>query len=139
MDDTVIPWHSMDSDLAVEEHEPVGLDDALGIADLYLARAGEKFETGEEAIAATMFGFSRSKEDFIEICVNGSAQISYRLEASDAATSWLGKLFAKVYRYKKELHSREELVEKIKEFFTTPIQQIRRQLESSGRSGDDEC
>jgi hypothetical protein len=130
MNDSNIKWYSMTPKLAVEEHDPIGLDEALKLVDRYLARGGEKFQTAEEAIAATMFGFSRSKSEFIEICINGPAQISYKLEVSDPAASWFSKLFKGVFRRETELHSREELVQKVEEFFTTPVQEIKRQLES---------
>ena len=116
--------------LAVEEHDPIGLDEALQLVDRYLARGSEKFKTAEEAMAATMFGFSRSKSEFIEICVKGPAQISYKFEVADPEASWFRKLFKGVFQYEDELHSREELVQKVEEFFTTPVQEIKRQLES---------
>ena len=116
--------------LTVEEHDPIGLDEALKLVDRYLTRGSEKFKTAEEAIAATMFGFSRSKSEFIEICVNGPAQISYKFEVADLEASWLNKLFKGVFRREAVLHSREELVQKVEEFFTTPVQEIKRQLGS---------
>ena len=115
----------MSATLAVEEHDPIGLDEALKLVDRYLARSCEKFKTAEEAIAATMFGFSRSKSEFIEICVSGPAQISYKFEAADREGSWLGKLFKGALKREAELHSREELVQKVEEFFTTPAGKIK--------------
>ena len=40
------------------------------------------------------------------------------------------KMFKGVFQHQEELHSREELVQKIEEFFTTPVTEIKRQLES---------
>jgi hypothetical protein len=40
------------------------------------------------------------------------------------------KRFSGVFQYEEELHSREELIQKIEEFFTTPVQEIKRRLES---------
>lgn len=128
MTNTKMAWYSMTSTLAVEKHDPIGLDEALKIVDRYLARSSEKFKTAEEAIAATMFGFSRSESEFIEICVNGPAQISYKLEFANPEASRLGKLFKGAFRREAELHSREELVQKVEEFFTTPSPEIQRQL-----------
>jgi len=71
MTGSTISWYSINDDLAVEDHGPVGLDEALTIVDQYLARGTEQFDDAEKAIAATMFGFSRSKSTFVEICVNG--------------------------------------------------------------------
>ena len=130
MSDSEIKWYSTTPKLAVEEHDPIRLDEALKLVDRYLARGSEKFKTVEEAIAATMFGFSRSKSEFIEICINGPTKISYKFEVSDPEASWLRKLFKGVFQHEEELHSREDLVQKVEEFFTTPVQEIKRQLES---------
>ena len=114
----------------MEERELVDLAQALKIADGYYTRAGEKFESVEEAIAATMFGFSRSEKEFIEICVNGPAQISYKFELSEPGGSWLGRLFKGAFRREEELRSREELARKVEQFFTTPGQELKRRLEN---------
>jgi hypothetical protein len=131
MSDSEIKWYSMTPKLVIEEHEPIGLDEALKLVDRYLARSCERFETAEEAIAATMFGFSRSKSEFIEICVNGANQISYKFEVADLEAPWFRKRFKGVFRREAELHSREELRQKVEEFFTTPILEIKRRLEQT--------
>ena len=110
----------MSLDQKVEEHEPIDLKRATEIANQYVARGSEKFKSGEEAIAATMFGFSKSKSDFIEICVNGAKQISYRIEFSNPDASWFEKLRGGAFQHGEELHSREELIEKVTEFFFLP-------------------
>jgi hypothetical protein len=69
----------------VEEHEPIELGKAQKNVDGSLAPGAEKFESAEQAISATMFGFSRSKYGFIEICVNGPVEISYMFEMPDPA------------------------------------------------------
>jgi hypothetical protein len=120
-----LKWYSMNRQLKTEEHEPVTLQEALAILDRYLARAGEKFESAEEAMAATMFGFCRSKSDFIEICINGENQFSYHFEMAEPNPSWLGRLFGGPFKHEEELRFRDELVQRVKEFFTTPASQIR--------------
>jgi hypothetical protein len=125
MSDTKLVWYSVNRDLAVEEHDPVGLDEALVIVDRYFATAGQRHDRGEDAIAATTFGFSRSKSDFIEIGVHRCDQISYRFEACDPKMFWLRRLFGGVFEREQELHSREELVQKVIEFFTSSVAEIR--------------
>ncbi len=117
MNDSSIRWYSMTPKLAVVEHDAIGLDETLKLVERYLARRSEKFSTAEEAMAATMLGFSRSKSEFIEICINGPGQISCKFEVADMEASWLSKLFKGVFRREEELHSREELLQKIEEFF----------------------
>jgi hypothetical protein len=130
MNGSNIKWYSTTTKLTVEEHDPIDLAEALKLVDRYLSRGSEKFKTAEEAIAATMFGFSRSKSEFIEICVNGPAQISYKFEISDPSASWFSKLFQGVFRREAELHSREDLVQKVEEFFTTPVHVFKRVCDS---------
>ena len=120
----------MSSNLVIEEHELIGLDEAFKLVDRYLARGNEKFETAGEAMAATMFGFSRSKSEFIEFCVNSFDRISYKFEVAEKEASWFSKLFKGVFRTEAELHSREEVLQKVEEFFATPVLEIKRRLES---------
>jgi len=134
MKETEISWYSINQHLALEDHEPIELDEALAIADRYLANGTKKLTGAEEAIAATMFGFSRSKSTFIEFCVNGSGQISFRIEISEPPTSWLRKLFKSVFRRKEELGSREDIVRKIQEFFATPAQELQRRLTAQSQA-----
>jgi len=76
-----------------------------------------------------MFGFSRSKSEFVEFCINGPRSISYKFEMSDPNASWFSKFFKGVFQHEEELHSHDELVKKVEEFFSTPMEEIRRRLE----------
>jgi hypothetical protein len=124
MDNSKVNWYSVNRDQKIEEHEPVDLKRAIEIADQYLARGGEKFKDGNEALAATMFGFCKSKTGFIEICVNGPKQISYKLESFKPNNSGLQKLRKGAFQSEEELQSREQLVQKITEFFSQSRKQI---------------
>jgi hypothetical protein len=119
MTGTRIAWYSINRNLAVEEHEPVPLDEALKIADRYLACAGKQYESAEEAIAATMFGFSRSASDFIEFCVNGPDDILYKLEMARPNASWFRRFFCGPLQHEERLTCREDLVQKVRAFFET--------------------
>jgi len=114
----------MNLDQRIEEHEPIDLKQAIEIADRYLARAGEKVKNDNEALAATMFGFSKSGTDFIEICVNGAAHISYKFEFSNPQAPWFQKFWKGTFQSEVELSSRDQLAQKITEFFSHSSQQI---------------
>jgi hypothetical protein len=118
MNETEIKWYSMNLDQKVEEHESIDLKRAIEIADQYLVRGNEKFKDDREAIAATMFGFSKSKSNFVEICINGPKQISYKFEFLNPEPSWFRKLRNATFRYENELHSRDKLIQKITDFFS---------------------
>ena len=128
MTGSTISWYSINDDLAVEDHGPVGLDEALKIVDRYLARCTEQFDDAEKAIAATMFGFSRSKSTFIEICVNDPTQISLKIEISGPESSLFKRLFKGVFRHEEELKSREDVVQRVQQFFTMSPQDIQKKL-----------
>jgi hypothetical protein len=49
---------------------------------------------------------------------------------SEPLGSWIRRIFPRVFRREEELHSHEELVQKVKEFFTTPAEEIRGRLKS---------
>jgi hypothetical protein len=132
MNETEIKWYSMNLDQKVEEHEPIDLKQAIKIADQYLTRGNEKFKDDREAIAATMFGFSKSKSNFIEICVNGPKQISFKFEFSNPEASWFQKLRNATFRYEDELHSHDKMIKKITDFFSFSSEQLVQIYKSKG-------
>jgi hypothetical protein len=125
MNETKIKWFSMNLHQRVEEHEPVDLKQATEITNQYIGHGGEKFKTDNEALAATMFGFSKSKSEFIEICIDGLQQISYRFEFSDPNASWFQKLRGRgTFQREEELHTPEQLIAKVTQFYTHSSQQM---------------
>jgi hypothetical protein len=128
-----IPWYSVDKDLNLVEHAPVSLERAIIIAEEYFSRANQKFENGEDAISATLFGFSRSPSEFIEICINGPSEISYTFESSEPSASWLKKMLGYTFEYGRTLHSKQELIWHIQEFFTCSSVDIVRRIAAGGR------
>lgn len=118
MSETKLTWYSMNRDLKVIEHDPVGLEEAIQIVDRYMEHAGEHFEWFEDCVAATVFGFSRTKEEFIEISIDGPDLISFKYEAPVHGLKWYQRLWkSSVKQEEKELHSRDELVQHVEEFF----------------------
>ena len=77
-----ISWYSLSPKLSTVENGPIGKVSALEIIDGYFSRLKPKYESGEDAISATMFGFQKSKNEFIEICINGLDSISFKFEIS---------------------------------------------------------
>src|SRR5262245_21146714 len=78
--DEVVMHYGLDRQLQIIEHGPVGLPAAVDLTRDVYGRQREFYETGEEALADTMFGFSRGDHDFIEVCVNGRDDISVTIE-----------------------------------------------------------
>ncbi len=112
-----LPWYSMSRDLHTQEHERVGLEEALQIAEGYWSRAGESHEkTDEEEMAAMTFGFGW-KGQFLEFCIRAPDRISctedlVRDHVPWFLRPWLGK------RMKEEdLTSRDMMIRRIEDFF----------------------
>jgi hypothetical protein len=115
-----ITQYAMTRDLKPVEREEVSLARALEIVDEYFQKLRPQFSSAEEAIAKTMFGFARSKNSFIEICLNGPDQISLKFENPYKKAV----LFWHIQEYfQKEivLKSLERLNEEVTLFFNLPL------------------
>lgn len=112
---TELAWYSIDKKGKTQDHPPVKLEEAIEIARKYYANAEQKFASGEEALAETMFGFMRDKTTFIELCVNGPADISCRFEMPKKPDA---KFFKGVFQRQTLLASIEEVERTVTDFFT---------------------
>ncbi|MCX5657415.1 MAG: hypothetical protein NTZ48_04225 [Candidatus Omnitrophica bacterium] len=99
------------------EHGSVETARAVQIINERFAALKDKYQSGEEALAATMFGFSKNKDTFIEICINASDSISFKLEFPLPKKLFI---FQDIYRIELKLRSREELCSLVKMFFGSP-------------------
>jgi hypothetical protein len=131
MSDALIRWYSIDADLQLQEHAPVNLPRAIEIATEYYARGPGTHESGEEALSATTFGFSRSPTEFVEFCAHGWTEISCRYESADPGASWLRKTFGGTFRHESTLRSKDALTRRIEQFFTLGPAAIRTRLENA--------
>lgn len=130
MSNPQISWYSFNEEQNLCEHPPIDLGTALVVVEDYFAHTLKpSFASGEQALAETMFGFSRSPSEFIEVCLNGPSQISYVFELTESDASGLRKLLGGTFRYETELKSKSELIERVREFYTVSPAQIKRQLE----------
>jgi hypothetical protein len=110
-------WYTMDTNLRIVEQEPVTLVRALEIVDDYFSRVQSRYESGEEAITATMFGFSRSDRDFIEICVHDTGCASCHVEGPQVSGSIWRRLFQSRNR-DEEIIGRAEIIDRVTAYFT---------------------
>lgn len=127
-----ISWYSLDSDLKVHEHLEVDVGRAIELVGEYYARGFRTYESGEDAIAATMFGFSRSPAQFIEFCVHGPSEISYTFESADLDAPQLSGSVGDTFRVEIVLFSKEEIIERVKEFFAFAPSEIQARLQDDG-------
>ena len=104
---TPIKWYSINKDLSVVEHPAVQKEEACRIVDDYFSRLKANYETGEEAMAQTMFGFQKSESEFIEICIHGDTHISFKYEIKKPVKVLFFNM-PKVIQTERRLHSKEE-------------------------------
>lgn len=120
-----ITWYTMTPELNVQERGPIDLAAALEAIDRYVARLKPAYDSGEEAIAQTMFGFSRAPNDFIEICLHGPRQISVTVELPPPPS---GGLFAKLrgsFRRERTLASADALKRDVAAYFSLTPEQFK--------------
>jgi hypothetical protein len=127
-----LAWYSMDQDLNTQEHPPVTLPEALEIAKRYFSNRDKKYAQAEQAMSETLFGFSRDKDTFIEICANAGETTSYQFEMPQSGAPgqpWYRKIFASShYKYECTLKSWDDVEAKIREFYADEPDVIRRKL-----------
>lgn len=111
-------WYSMSREYEVVDHEPVAIDEAIAIARDYFRRADTVYQTAEEGAEATMFGIG-SNSAFIEFGIISSSHISCRFEVAKKSGSWLSRFFSGVFQRDSKLTSEAQMIERIREFYTT--------------------
>jgi hypothetical protein len=112
-----IRWYSLDINLHTVGHEPVDLDRANGIIDQYLQALRPHYESGEEALAATMFGFTRSDDSYMQICLHSPSAIDVEYDFSLTRNPFL-RLIGWHRQRDERLTSRDQLRARTKLFFT---------------------
>ena len=115
---TAFTWYAMGPDLKTQEQGSIELAAALAVIDAYFARQKPSYESGEDALSETMFGFARAPDDFIEICLHTASEISF---TSQLPPSPAGGFFAKLkggFRRERTLDSRDALRRQVTAYFT---------------------
>ncbi len=124
----LLRWYSTTPALKTKEEDFVSLERALEIAQTYYSKSGKKYETAEEAVADTMFGYSRSEKTFIELCINGFSDISLRFEAPRTGGSWLSRLGNATISIEKTLKDQASMESEITAFFSMSPEQFAKRL-----------
>jgi hypothetical protein len=99
--------------------------------DDYFARLKPAYESGEDALSETMFGFARAPDDFIEICLHTPSEISF---TSQLPPSPAGGFFAKLkggFRRERTLDSRDALRRQVTAYFTMAPEAFKAQVEAA--------
>jgi len=118
-------YYGIDVSSATVEYGEVDSGQALKAIDERFAGMKEKYDSAEEALAATLFGFSKTGDTFIEITLNGPESISFKLECPKTPDSFI---FRSLFSSTLELCSRDELSTLVTLFIRSPIEEFRAYL-----------
>jgi len=121
-----IRWYTIGPDLEIRERGPLELPHALDVVDKHFSILKAHYSSGEQAIAATTFGFARSEDDFIEICVHSADNVSFTTELP-ASGGWLNRLRG-TFRRELKLASRDALRALVTSYFTITQDEFRSRL-----------
>jgi len=111
-----ITWYSTDRKLATVARGGASKAEALQIIDGYFARLKPHYESGEEALAETMFGFQKSPEEFVELCINSPTEISCRYQTVEPRKILFLNL-PKIIRSERTLTSKEAAKNEVSLFY----------------------
>jgi hypothetical protein len=118
MTDTALAY-GYDLALNTEEYGPVSLREAIGLFDARLSHMREYYESGEEALRDTMFGFSRGDGEFIQLCIHSQDHVACTIELPSLEPGGI----------ERKLTGRGEAVAMLTDFFTLPEAVLAERLE----------
>jgi len=126
--------YRVDRSLRVWELGRVSLEEAKHMVDARFARLQARYESGEEALSETMFGFSRSDDEFVELCIHDFTNISCRIELPSLPPSWWRRIRRGSSALEAELHNRAEVIEIVTAVFTLHEEEFAQALQRRSRS-----
>jgi hypothetical protein len=121
-------WYTLDKDLTVQDRGTVSLGRALEIFDGVLSRLQPAYASGEEALAETMFGFSRGSGNFVELCVHTTDHVNCQIELPGPSRLG-GSLFARRFEWNRDVRP-DEARRLLSDFFDLSPEDLRRALEA---------
>ena len=128
-----IAWYSTNRDLSTEDRGAVDVEAAMDIVRRYFGNLKTHYDSGEEALAATMFGFSRSESDYIELCIHTTTHVALRVEPPPRSS---GGVFRRLLRAKAgdiKLGSQGETEQCVREYFQETPESFRLRLAAAHR------
>jgi hypothetical protein len=131
---TVSTAYRVDRSLKVQELGQVALEDTKHVVDACFPRLQAHYDSGEEALSETMFGFSRSDAEFIELCIHDFTSISCKIELPSLPSSWWRRIRRGSSAFEADLHSGGEVIEIVAAFLTLGEEEFAKALQRWSRS-----
>jgi hypothetical protein len=121
--------YGIDEQLRTVERGAVSLEQARDAIDAYFSQATPSYATHEEALAQTMFGFSKPTGSFVELCIHTLAEISFKFESQVLGRSGLFGLGSRPYQFEATLRSRSDVIAAVERFFVASDEEYRSFIE----------
>lgn len=118
MAETVMAY-GVDLNLKRQEFGQVSLRDAIRIFDTRLGNMRPHYESGEQSLRDTLFGFSRGDDNFIELCIHGNDHVACTIELPSLQPGGI----------ERKLTGRGEVVAMLTAFFSLPEAVLAERLE----------
>lgn len=122
-------WYSMNLNLKPVDQGPLTKTEAITVVDGYFNRLKPRYNSSEEATAETFFGFSRTKDEFLEICINAINEVSVRYELQTPRKVLFLNL-PKISQKDFTLKSKEEVASLVANFFDLDSRSFRRHIQA---------
>jgi hypothetical protein len=109
-----IHYYGIDIQQKTVEFGPISLSDALAVIHDRMNNLKSFYEDEGICLSETMFGFSKPKDEFIEIILHARQQIDFKFERT--VGKWLF-IFPKVFTHEETLTSLDQLKDRTTMFF----------------------
>jgi hypothetical protein len=122
-------WYSMSLKLKPVDQGKLNKAEALDIVEGYFDKLKPRYDSAEEATAETFFGFFRTKDEFLELCLNAIDNISIRYEIQTPRTVLFLSL-PKILQRDFTLKSKDEAISLVIKFFDLDSVSFQRHIQA---------
>lgn len=126
-------WYAITENLDVDRRGPIELAGAFRIIDEYASRLRPHYESGEIALAETMFGFSREDDDFIEITLHSLQAMTLTVELPPSDADDRQAMRRGFYQRDFAIDSLDALKRHVTAYFTLTADQFKLHLQGTPR------
>ena len=121
-------FYSIGENTEIVDRDTVTFDRAINIFAEYFARLKPYYDSGAKALSETMFGFARSKDEFLEICIHNYNEISCTLSLPSDSSSALRRFFTGPLIKEETCTSPDAVIERLRQFFMLSTEEMKEAL-----------
>ena len=124
----MIALYRFDNNLHIVEQGECDCETALKTFEQCYQNSFSSYRSGEEAMVATTLGFSKSKEDFIEVSCNGKDAVSVHSDRLSYPSPLKRAFSSKKHFFIKG--DKDKGIEIIRDYFTLDLQEFEARYEA---------